>query len=96
MLQKKKKIDQGALKSTGFFFILKLLIFTNFFPNFLFLQKFSPRPLIGTYSHVAMTIRYKDTAWKSSDKRIWPILDDGQTDGHPKSIGPQPLGLGPN
>ena len=57
---------------------------------------YTPRPFIGTYSHVATTIRYKDTAWKSSDKRILPILHDRQTDGHPKSISPQPLGSGPN
>ena len=38
-------------------------------------------------SQVSTTIRYKDTAWKR--------IDDGRTDGHPESIGPQPLGLGP-
>ena len=26
----------------------------------------------------------------------WQKIDDGQTDGHPESIGPQPLGLEPN
>ena len=49
---------------------------------------YSPRPFIWSYSQVSTTIRYKETAWKR--------IDDGPTDGHPKSIGPQPLGLGPN
>ena len=54
---------------------------------------YRPRPFIWAYCHwgysqVSTTIRYKNTAWKR--------IDDGQTDGHPESIGPQPLGLGNN
>ena len=51
---------------------------------------YRPRPFIWAYSQVSTTIRYKDTAWKIDDGRT-----HGQTDGHPESIGPQPLGLGP-
>ena len=73
---------------------------------------YRPRPFIWAYSQVSATIRYKETAVKSScfenplflDIRYkdtaWKRIDDGQTDGqkdgHPESIGPQLLGLGPN
>ena len=43
-----------------------------------------------------MTIRYKDTAWKRIDDGRTDGQTDRRTDGHPESIGPQPLGLGPN
>ena len=52
---------------------------------------YRPRPFIWAYSQVSTTIRYKDTAWKRIDDRRM----DRRTDGHPKSIGPQPLGWGP-
>ena len=48
---------------------------------------YRPRPFICAYSQVSTAIHCKDTAWKR--------IDDGQTDEHPESIGPQPLGLGP-
>ena len=47
---------------------------------------YRPRPFIWAYSQVSTTIRYKKNRL---EKNWW------QTDGHPESIGPQPLGLGP-
>ena len=51
-----------------------------------------PKPLIWAYNQVSMTFRSKVLArTKKYDGQT-----DRQTDGHPKPIGPQPFGLGPN
>ena len=50
---------------------------------------YGPRPFIWAYNQISMTIRSKVLA---RTRKRWQT--DGQTDGHPNSIGPQLLGWG--
>ena len=93
------------LEGVWFFVYFKYIFYENryFWPIWqLWVGCFWPKWSKGTFTDQDLSFEPITKSLWPSVQKFWPVpkkydgQTDGQTDGHPKPIGPQPFGLGPN